>query len=314
MVGDEPLTMENKLLVSIVLITYNHEKYIREAVDSILNQRIDFTFELIISDDASIDHTQQILTECYGNNKNVKLILRKKNSDGQNSYLAFREARGKYIYVCEGDDYWCGTDGLQTLVDWLENHEEYAGVCGRRVCLSEKTDYMFLNYDRKLEDRDISLNDFLERKGSVDRCALLYKNFYYDEKYDYRSYLACKKVGDLTSVIYVLLHGKVHQLGKIVGVYRMDRIAGSSSYNISNTPKMIFEDHINLIAQLDHLLGIKLDYSKLKKMYVEWYVASIPSTYRFVKQIPYIYSKAGIKLTIYFIKKRMRNLKNGECQ
>lgn len=310
----EALATENKLLVSIVLITYNHEKYIRKAVDSILNQQMDFAFELIISDDASTDHTQQILAECYGNNENVRLILREKNSDGQNSYLAFREARGKYIYVCEGDDYWCGIDGLETLVDWLEHHEEYAGVCGRRVCLSEKTGYMFINYDKKLDNRDISLSDFLERKSSFDRCALLYRNFYHDGKYDYRSYLACKRVGDLTSVIYVLLHGKVYQLDKIVGVYRMDRMTSCSSYNITHTPKMIFEDHISLVANLDQLLGIKLDYSELKKMYAEWYVASIPSTYEFVRQVPYICRKIGIKITIFFIKKWVGNLKNKEQQ
>lgn len=303
---DETSVVKHKPLVSIVLITYNHEKYIRQAVDSILSQTMKFSYELIIADDASTDHTQQILAEHYRDIENVKLILREKNADGKNAYLAFQEAEGKYIYVCEGDDYWCGEDGLQRLVDWLENHGDYAGVCGRRVCLSEKTGYMFINYDKKLDGRDISLNDFLERKGIFDRCALLYKNFYHDGKYDYRSYLACKRVGDVTSAIYVLLHGKVHQLDKVVGVYRMDRVKGSSSYNTTHTPQMIFEEHISLISNLDQLLEIKLNYSELKKMYVEWYVASLPSTYEFVKQVPYICKKAGIKITMFYIKKWVR--------
>ena len=93
-------------MVSICLITYNHEKYIKQAVDSILNQQVEFTYELLIADDASTDRTQQILLENYSDVEYVRLILRKKNSEGRNGYLTFQEAKGKYIYYCEGDDYW----------------------------------------------------------------------------------------------------------------------------------------------------------------------------------------------------------------
>ena len=209
-------------MVSICLITYNHEKYIKQAVDSILNQQVEFTYELLIADDASTDRTQQILLENYSDVEYVRLILRKKNSEGRNGYLTFQEAKGKYIYYCEGDDYWIGIDGLQTLTNYLEGHEEYIAVAGRRITLSEKTGLMTKNYDLNWNNKEITLGDFINNKGIFDFCALLFKNFYQDGKWDYRSYLVSRKVGDLTQVLYVLLHGNVFQMDKIVGVYRAD--------------------------------------------------------------------------------------------
>lgn len=299
----------NRPLVSICLITYNHERYIRQAVDSIINQEMNFKYELLIADDASTDSTQKILVENYSNNKNIRLILREKNSKGKNSYLTFREAKGKYIYVCEGDDYWLGQDGLQTLVSWIENNQQYVGVCGRRINLSEKTGLMSVMYNRETDNREISLNDFLYNNLTFDRCATLYRNFYYDGQYDYRHYLACKKVGDLTNNIYMLLHGKIYQLDKIVGVYRSDRVKNTECYNKTNNSQKIYEDYMELITNLPLLINKNLDYSKRKKEYVNWYVHSLPSTYEVIKNIPYIAKRSGIKIAIETLKERIESVK-----
>ena len=294
-------------LVSICLITYNHEKYIKQAVDSILAQRMNFSYELLIADDASTDHTQKILLENYSNIENIRLILRQKNSDVINGFLTLKAARGKYIYNCEGDDYWIGLDGLQTLVDWLENHEEYIGVCGRRITLSEKTGLKSLLYDKNTNNKEIKLDDFLNNRAIFDMCTILYKNFYHDRQYDYRFYLASRRVGDLTLMFYVLLHGNVFQLDKIVGVYRADRIKGASSYNATTNSRQIFEDHMELISNLPNLIYEKLDYSKLRKRYVVWYVNSCISTYELLKQIPFmLYHKVTLKTALSCIKDRIK--------
>ena len=289
-------------LVSICIITYNHEKYIKQAVDSILNQRMYFTYEVLIADDASTDHTQQILKDNYSNIKNVRLILREHNV-GINGYMTYQEAKGKYIYLCEGDDYCLGEDSIQTLVDWLESHEEYAGVCGRRITLSERTGLMTIAYDKSQNNNKICLDDVLFGNAVIDMCAILYRNFYNDEKFDYRYYLASRKVSDITREIYVLLHGNVFQLNKIIGVYRTDRIRDACAFNVMNTPKMIFEEYIDLLTKLERLIGRKLETRGLKQRYASWYVNSLISTYEFVKQIPYINKKVGIRITTKFIKK-----------
>lgn len=302
--------MGNYPLVSICLITYNHEKYIKQSVDSILSQQMDFEYELLIADDASTDHTPQILLENYSHIKNVRLILRDKNSDGKNAYLIFQEAKGKYIYACEGDDYWVGRDGLQTLLDWLTNHEQYVGVCGRRVTLSEKTGLMQILYDKKSNNKDIGLDDFLNNRIAYDGCAVLYKNIYDDGLFDYRYFRACKRVGDLTISLYILLHGKLFQLDKIVGVYRSDRIKGSGSYNEITSQKEKFEEHLELIANLPKLIPRKLDYSEKRRVYVGWYVSSFSSTYDLLKQIPYIQRKVGIKMALSCVKNWIKNIRS----
>lgn len=300
------LEQEENPLVSICMITYNHEKYIQQAVDSILMQKMNFSYELLIADDASTDSTQQILKDKYSNKKNVKLILREKNSEGKNGYLTRMEAKGKYIYFCEGDDYCVGEDSLQTLVEWLENHKRFVGVCGRRITLSERTGYMFRSYDKETDNKQIELDDFLKRRILFDMTAILYRNFYEDGMYDYRSYLACPGVGDVTGMLYILLHGEVYQLNKIVGIYRADRIAGASAYNSTNTTQKIFEDHIGIISKLPNLIHKKLDYMELKKMYTMWYVNAYVSTYEILKQIPYLLKKVGIRVTFNCVKERIK--------
>ncbi len=294
---------EDSPLVSICLITYNHEKYIRQSVDSILSQQMNFSYELIIADDASTDGTQQILRENYGQNSKVRLILREKNTEGKNTYLALQEARGKYIYNCEGDDFWIGNDGLSTLVDWLESHEDYVGVCGRRLTQSEKTEALSVTYDKRTDNREISLYDFWENKATFDLCAILYRNFYHDGKWDYRYYVACPRVGDLTIVTYILLHGKIFQLDKVVGVYRTDRIRNAGAYNTITSPREKFEEHLALISNLPDLLSVKLNYSGKRRIYAEWYISSFASTYEFIRQIPYLVRRLGIRITFYYLKK-----------
>lgn len=283
-------------LVSICLITYNHEKYIQQSVDSILSQHMNFSYELLIADDASTDRTQEILWEKYSGIDNVQLILRRENSKGKNAYLAVQKAKGKYIYYCEGDDYWLGEDGLQTLVDWLKEHKEYAGVCGRRITLSEKTGLMSVNYERSTENSDVSMNDFLENRVNPDLCAMLFRNFYGDGKHNYKTYLASREVGDLTTIIYILLHGKIFQLDKIVGVYRSDRYRTAGSYNTRTSPRKMFEEHMKLLSNLPSLLSVKLDFSRKRKVYADWYISSIQSSYEFVSQIPYFYKHLGIRI------------------
>lgn len=300
--------LENPL-VSICLITYNHEKYIKQAVDSILKQHLNFTYEVIIADDASVDQTQEILRKNYENVPNVKLILREKNANGKNTYLTLQEAKGKYICFCEGDDYWIGADGIQILVDWLENNEGYVGVCGRRLTLSERTGVMFVSYDKKTDNKEIELNDCLNNKTFFDMTAILYRNFYHDKQYDYRAYLASHKVGDLAMMLYILLHGKVFQLDNIVGIYRADRIHGTSAYNANNTPKKIFEDHIELISNLPKLIHTRLNYTELKKLYTMNYLSTFVSTYEVIKQTSYILNKVGVKMTLKCLKERIKYIR-----
>lgn len=128
--------MEGQPLVSICCITYNHVDYIRDCLDGFLMQQCDFKFEILIHDDCSTDGATEIIQEYQKKHPDiVKPIFQKENQwskgvRGISSKYNFPRAKGKYIAMCEGDDYWTDPLKLQKQVDFLENNADYSFVCG----------------------------------------------------------------------------------------------------------------------------------------------------------------------------------------
>ena len=109
--------MSESVMVSVLCTAYNHEKWIKDAIEGVLEQQTDFKYELIIHDDASTDNTASVIQQYAGQYPDViRPIFQKENQFGKCSlykkYL-FPSARGKYIALCEGDDYWCDSHKLQ---------------------------------------------------------------------------------------------------------------------------------------------------------------------------------------------------------
>jgi GT2 family glycosyltransferase/tetratricopeptide (TPR) repeat protein/uncharacterized HAD superfamily protein/hypoxanthine phosphoribosyltransferase len=122
--------MENNITVSILCITYNHEKYIAKAIESFLFQKTNFPFEVVVADDASTDANQKVIRE-YAEKYHdfIRPILRKQNIGANNNWIdAYGNCRGKYLALCDGDDYWTDPLKLQKQVDFLEAHPDYA-IC-----------------------------------------------------------------------------------------------------------------------------------------------------------------------------------------
>lgn len=117
-------------VMSVMVITYNHEKFIAQALDSILNQNFDQKIEINVMDDASTDNTQKIVEEykarfpdivnCYFNDKNVG-----KKATQINTYRGFQTLRGKYFALLEGDDYWTDENKLAKQFRFLESNSDY---------------------------------------------------------------------------------------------------------------------------------------------------------------------------------------------
>ena len=117
-------------LVSISCITYQHAPYIRQCLDGFLMQRTDFAFEVLIHDDASTDGTEEIIREYEAKFPDIiKPLYEEENQwvKGRRGSKTFNypRAKGKYIALCEGDDYWTDPLKLQKQVDFLEENEEY---------------------------------------------------------------------------------------------------------------------------------------------------------------------------------------------
>lgn len=124
---------ENSPLVSILCITFNHEKYIAQAIEGFLIQKTNFKFEIIIHDDASTDKNVEIIKSYQCKNPELfNCIFQTENQyskkDGSLENAIFSAPRGKYIALCEGDDFWTDPYKLQKQVDFLEKNNEYGLV------------------------------------------------------------------------------------------------------------------------------------------------------------------------------------------
>ena len=116
--------------LSVGILTYNQEAYIRQCLDSVLMQKVDFDYEIVVGDDASTDGTQNILRdyEKHYPGRFVLLLGEKNEGISMNYKKVLTACRGEYVALCEGDDYWTDVTKLQKQVDFLGNHPDYGFV------------------------------------------------------------------------------------------------------------------------------------------------------------------------------------------
>ena len=124
-------TFEDKIvLVSVAVIAYNVGEYISEALDSILSQEVDFRVEIVVGEDCSTDSTRQILRRYHEKYPDIICVLEHPENLGltPNSVETQNACRGKYIALCDGDDYWTDNNKLKLQIDFLETHPEYSAT------------------------------------------------------------------------------------------------------------------------------------------------------------------------------------------
>lgn len=166
---------DNRPLVSIKNLVYNHEKYIAQALDGFLMQKTDFPFEVIVHDDASTDNSAQIIREYEKKFPSIiKPIYETENQyskhDGSLGRIVNSKLSGKYVALCEGDDYWIDENKLQMQVDFLQNNPEYGLTYSlARIFLQEKKRFS----NQKAGRRFISYEDyFVNGTGKIDLCKI----------------------------------------------------------------------------------------------------------------------------------------------
>lgn len=144
-------------LVSVCMITYNHEQFIEEAINAILMQKCNFDIELIISNDCATDKTHRVIQNILKKHPRASIInyIKHEKNIGMmpNFVFAYKKCKGKYIALCEGDDYWTDPLKLQKQVDFLDVNPEYVISCHDTCIVNEKgikiKDSIFSNFHKK---------------------------------------------------------------------------------------------------------------------------------------------------------------------
>jgi glycosyltransferase involved in cell wall biosynthesis len=153
-------------LVSVMIVTYNQEPYISEAIESVLNQKVNFPIEIVIGEDASSDGTREIVRGYEKKYPNIIRVITSENNVGliKNYYRTEKACRGKYIAWCEGDDFWHNQYKLQKQVDYMESHPE----CG--LVHSDYSRY-YVAEDRTINNFNHITNNKLH--DNLDICSVL---------------------------------------------------------------------------------------------------------------------------------------------
>ncbi len=127
---NDMINKKNEIQVTICMVTYNQKKFIRKAIESILMQKTNFKFQLLIGDDASTDGTDKIVLEYAKKYPNtIKPIFHKINiGAGNNSLSLYKQINSEYVAICDGDDYWIDENKLQMQYDFLCTHLDYYGI------------------------------------------------------------------------------------------------------------------------------------------------------------------------------------------
>ncbi|MDE5687717.1 MAG: glycosyltransferase [Paramuribaculum sp.] len=160
--------------VSVIMITYNQERYVEQAVRSVLAQHTAFDFEIVIADDASTDSTPAVLSRLREENpQRINLILRESNIGAAPNYLdAWSRCRAPYIAICEGDDRWMSRRKLARQVKWMDAHPECT-VCFHRVAnyYQENSTWTLSTAAAKA---DMTLED-LSRSNIITNLSVMYR-------------------------------------------------------------------------------------------------------------------------------------------
>lgn len=156
--------------VSVFLICFNHGKYIKDCIESILSQKTKFNFEVLIHDDASSDQSQEIIESYNKKDDRIKVILQSENqySKGIKPFETLKSiCKGKYIAWCEGDDKWNDPDKLQKQYDFMESNLDYSICYHSAVVINESGKVIRDSKVKEELKRDFSSKDLMKGKFSI---------------------------------------------------------------------------------------------------------------------------------------------------
>ncbi|MBK8809914.1 MAG: glycosyltransferase [Acidobacteria bacterium] len=268
--------------VSVCMIAYNQEKFIGQAIESILRQKTDFRFEIVIGDDDSTDGTGAICNDYAGRfPETIKYIRREPNVGMMANFVATLMAcDGDYIALCEGDDYWTDERKLQIQADYLDANPDTALCCHNhfvlsngRLCVANRETGEDL---RTVTTEDYMLKPFFHTSSYFFRKAA--------QPQPYPDWFLDVLAGDHFLVVLLSQHGEIAYLNRLMSVFRNH----GNSVSFSRNPLDIKNNFIRSLRVFD-------DFSNAK------FQATIEFVIRKWELIYFVYEPVGYLDRVYFL-------------
>ena len=261
--------MENEIKVSVALISYKHAKYIRKCLDSILEQEVNFRYEIVVGEDCSNDGTKEILLEYKEKYPDIFVLLLNEKNLGVsgNGLNVAMHLRGKYICSGESDDYWLDKHRMQKQADYLDAHPEVAAVAGNCCSVDEDGNNPRVILSPDMLGRLYTLEDFLHKGMTLHGNTIMRRSEHFpvhEEKYC-KLRTAEPTMGDVITRVLMHVNGGIYAMPDMFLAHRESYSAGTS-YTHQQKTKMVEYSYMycrivdNVSAYLDH----KYDLSELK--------------------------------------------------
>jgi len=338
--------MSEKPLVSICCITYNHVPFIRQCLDGFIIQKTNFPIEVLINDDASTDGTTNIIKEYekkYPDIIKPTYQIENQYSKGISSLKEniFPHIQGKYIALCEGDDYWIDENKLQKQVDFMEANEDFS-ICFHNVKVYDENERKFIDLYQVPEIPEITNIKNLATTNYIHTPSVLYRNNnqaindYYNLPFlvmeDYILHMLFAKYGKIRKLLDVMCAYRMHQydiwsvkpdehntqillkaLASLIFYYRNEyEICAILNEQYSKYSKNLFPDIHNInneLIELNNILNSKSwRYTKpLRNIY--FYIKNNKILYSIFKYILLISKKNNDNLnSLYSFSKKIKHL------
>lgn len=226
--------MQDTIMVSITCITYNHELYIADAIESFLMQKTNFPYEILIHDDASTDRTPEIIKGYQLKHPDlIKPIYQTENQHSKGIKVGRfnrERAKGKYLATCEGDDYWIDPYKLQKQVDYMETHTE-CSLCVHAAYNVHPDKTRFKSHIRPNQyDKIYSVEEVILGGGGLFATnSMLYPAVFNNNR---PQFFQNAPIGDYPLAIYLALHGTVFYMDEFMSAHRVG-VKGSWTETIS---------------------------------------------------------------------------------
>jgi glycosyltransferase involved in cell wall biosynthesis len=240
--------------VSVLMLAYNHERFIAQALESILNQQVNFAYEIVIGEDCSADGTRAVLMDFYRRYPDrVVPILRDRNVGAMRNMMeTMKHCHGQYLAFLEGDDYWLSVDKLQKQIDFLDSHPGCA-ICCHRVRLQDEERLENLGDKTEvfpLHDAGTYKLEDLLKQNFIMTCSMVLRNELIGVLPEWFLGL---QLGDWPLCVLVARFGTIELLNEIMAVYR--RHQGGTWSSRPQTSRI--RESIRMLKALDETLAFR---------------------------------------------------------
>lgn len=242
--------MAKEIMVSIECTSYNHEEFIAEALDSMLMQRTNFAYEILVHDDASTDRTAEIIRSYEQKYPEiVKPIYQTENQYSKGVLVELfnlERAKGKYLAICEGDDYWTDPDKLQKQVDYMEAHPECSMCVHAAERVSAVTGKTVSAMRPSHRNKAYTVEEVIEGGGDLFATNSIVYSFEKIPKMP--EYYLNATIGDYPLVICGALSGSIYYMDRNMAAYRVEVKGSWTAVQVSDVAKK--QKHLQEVAAM----------------------------------------------------------------